>query len=190
MNTQMGTSLRRISGIGLRSVVASVLILLGTAVTYADSVIDWNVIALKTTAAAPFNPPLESRNLAIVHAAMFDAVNSIVSEFEHYAVQQDAPEDASPEAAAAAAAHFALVQLYPAQQAGLDSAYAASLLKIPDGPAKNDGIAMGESVAAKILAMRADDGAAAAINAGYTPGSQPGDWIPTPPKFLSAWKKY
>ena len=43
----------------------------------ADVVLDWNVIALKTTAAAPFNPPLETRNLAIVHAAMFDAVNSI-----------------------------------------------------------------------------------------------------------------
>ena len=43
----------------------------------ADVILDWNVVALKTTAAAAFNPPLESRNLAIVHAAMFDAVNSI-----------------------------------------------------------------------------------------------------------------
>jgi hypothetical protein len=171
--------------IGLRVTGLSALIALGVGAARADTVIDWNVISLKTTAAAPFNPPLETRNLAIVHAAMFDAVNSIVGEFCPYALDLSA-SGASPDAAAAAAAHFVLVRLYPAQQAMLDAAYAASLSGILDGSAKADGIAFGESVAAQILTIRASDGAQAAIVAPYTPGSEPGDWVPTPPAFRAA----
>ena len=128
-----------------------------------DMVLAWNATTLKTTAAAPFNPPVESRNVAIVHAAIFDAVNSIVGEFHPYAVKVITPPGASPDAAAAAAAHFALAHLYPAQQATLDAAYAGSLASIPDGQAKSDGIAVGETAAAHILASRASDGAAEAI---------------------------
>jgi hypothetical protein len=162
------------------------LFLLGVVTARADAVLDWNVTALKTTAAAAFNPPVESRNLAIVHAAMFDAVNSIIGEYHPYAVEFSAPQGASPDAAAAAAAHFVLVKLYAGQQSMLDSAYGASLAQIPDGSGTADGVIVGETVAAQILALRANDGAEAAIIAPYTPGSQPGDWIPTPPAFKSA----
>ena len=61
--------------------------LVNPSLTHADVVLDWNIVTMRTAAAAPFNPPLESRNAAIVHAAMFDAVNSIVREFHHYAVR-------------------------------------------------------------------------------------------------------
>ena len=81
----------------------------------ADVVLDWNVIALKTTAAAAFNPPLETRNLAIVHAAIFDAVNAIGRQFHPFAVRLRAPGPASAEAAGAAAAHAALVYVVPSQ---------------------------------------------------------------------------
>jgi len=67
--------LRNTQGVGLRALQLSALILLSLAAARADTVLDWNIVALRTTAAAPFNPPVESRNLAIVHAAMFDAVN-------------------------------------------------------------------------------------------------------------------
>jgi hypothetical protein len=160
--------------------------LLNPCAARADVVLDWNVVALRTTAAAPFNPPLESRNVAIVHAAMFDAVNAIVREFHPYAIRIHPPDGASPEAAAAAAAHFALVQLYPGQRGALDAAYAGSLALIPDGPRKANGITAGETVAARILTLRASDGAAAAVAAEYTPGTGPGFWIPTPPAFLRA----
>jgi len=170
-----------ILGIGL---IAAIM--LSTPAARADTVLDWNVIALKTTAAAPFNPPVESRNLAIVHAAMFDAVNSIVGELHSYAVEFGAPKGASPDAAAAAAAHFALVQLYSAQQSTLDTAYNASLAAIPNGAAKTAGIAVGEALAKQILDLRSTDGADAAVNAPYTPGSKPGDCIPTPPAFAAA----
>jgi hypothetical protein len=172
--------------VGLRAVGLSTLLLLSVTTVRADAVLDWNVTALKTTAAAPFNPPVESRNLAIVHAAMFDSVNSIVGGYSPYAIELRAPDGASPAAAAAAAAHYVLVQLYPAQQAILDGAYAASLAAIPDGASRDAGITVGETVAAQLLELRAGDGAAAAIVAPYTPGSQPGDWSPTPPAFRSA----
>ena len=161
-------------------------IALDPAVARADVVVDWNIIALKTTAAAPFNPPLETRNLAIVHAAIFDAVNSITREFHHYAVRLRAPEWASPEAAAVAAAHATLLQLYPDQRSMLDASYRASLGLIPAGPGKTSGIEIGEAVASRMVALRGSDGAAAAISTPYTPGNRSGDWNPTPPASLPA----
>jgi hypothetical protein len=152
----------------------------------ADVVLDWNVIALKTTAAAPFNPPLETRNVAIVHAAMFDAVNSITRECPAYVVRLRAPRGASAEAAAVAAAHMTLVKLYPDQQSMLDAAYTASIGRIPDGSGRMNGVRIGEAVASRILEARASDGAMAAIKAEYIPGKRPGDWIPTPPASLPA----
>jgi hypothetical protein len=169
-----------------RLLVLCACLLLAPRAARGDVVLQWNAVALETTAAAPFNPPLESRNVAIVHAAMFDAVNAIVREFRHYAVALPPPDEASPEAAAAAAAHAALVQLYPDRRQALDAAYAASLEVIPDGPRRANGIRIGETVAAKILALRSDDGAASAIVAGYTPGTGAGVWIPTPPAWLPA----
>jgi hypothetical protein len=152
----------------------------------ADVVLDWNVIALKTTAAAPFNPPLETRNVAIVHAAMFDAVNAITDEYPAYLIRILAPRGASAEAAAIAAAHVTLVRLYPDQQTILDVAYNASLSGVPAGPGRNAGVRIGEAVALGILEARASDGAVAAIKADYSPGKRPGDWIPTPPASLQA----
>ena len=168
------------------SLILSAAMAVGPAAARADVVLDWNVVALRATAAAPFNPPLETRNLAIVHAAIFDSVNAISREFHAYAIRCRAPEWASPEAAAIAAAHAVLLDLYPAQQSMLDAEYGASLVALPDGPGKAKGIEIGEDVAQRMLAMRASDGAAAAVGAAYTPGTRPGDWIPTPPAFLPA----
>lgn len=152
----------------------------------ADAVLDWNVVALRTTAAAPFNPPVESRNLAIVHAAMFDAVNAVTRAFRPYAVRVRAAAGTSPEAAAVASAHLALVRLYPAQAAALDAAYSTSLAALPEGPARSAGIALGETVATRLLDLRDTDGAAAAVTLSYTPRTEPGFWQPTPPAALPA----
>jgi len=96
-------------------------------VAKADVVLEWNVTALKTTASAPFNPPLESRNVAIVHAAMFDAVNSIRRRYAPYRVRVRAAGHESLIAAVASAAHAVLLARYPEQQAGLDAALERSL---------------------------------------------------------------
>ena len=148
----------------------------------ADAVTDWNAIAQVTT--LPSNPPFATRNMAIAQLAVFDAVNSIDSEYSPYLVSGPAPAGASPDAAAIAAAHYVLVQLYPAAQVTLDASFAASLAAISDGNPKTAGVTWGESVAQQIVALRTNDGSATVVP--YVPGSGPGIWIPTPTAFLPA----
>jgi hypothetical protein len=114
--------------------------------------------------------------------AVYDAVTAVEGGYRPFAVDVHAPRAASAPAAAAAAAHAVLVHYLPGQAATiLDPAYAASLAAIPDGQGKTDGVAVGERVAARWLAARADDGFRATIV--YTPPDPPipGVWIPTPP---------
>src|SRR5262249_30991430 len=120
-----------------------------------------------------------------VHTAIYDAVNAIAGySFEPYGVTPEVTAPASPEAATTAAAHGVLVVLFPAQKADLDAKYAASLALIPDGPAKTNGIVVGQDTAAGILALRINDRRTASVP--YTPGSGPGVWMLTPPGFLPA----
>jgi hypothetical protein len=142
-------------------------------------VLDWNAAALAATIQAGNAPPVAARNMAIVHAAVYDAVNTIDQTHEPYATARQGPSDASPEAAAAAAAHRVLVEIYPNQQATFDAALATSLAAVPDGPAENAGVALGQSVALHLLDLRANDGAGATVP--YSPGADPGDWQLTPP---------
>ena len=142
-----------------------------------SAVVDWNRIALQTTAQAPFNPPRETRSLAIVQAAVLDSVTSITRARPPYLVRISAPRGASVPAAVAGAAHATLVALYPEQRAALDAQYAAAR---PSA----DGAAVGEAVAAAVLALRAQDGADVLTPA--PPVSGLGAWVPTPPAFRPA----
>src|SRR5262245_19579081 len=157
----------------------------------ADAVTDWNVIMQATVTAPPTTPFFQARWGAIVQLAVFEAVNSIEGDYEPYLGIIDAPAGASPDAAAIAAAHRTLVTLRPGSAAALDAARVASLAAIPDGPAKDAGIAVGEDAATAMLLLRADDGSVEAVTAPYTLRSNPGDWQPTPPllapAFLPGW---
>ena len=146
----------------------------------ADVVTDWNEITLATQAATPggIRTPPAARALAMVHLAIFDSVNAIDRHFTPYLVKPLADPDASPEAAAVAAAHAVLVALYPSLVANLDQAYDDSLATIPDGQAKDDGIDVGESVAAAILALRSADGSDVTLPYTVPPG--PGIYQPDP----------
>ena len=148
----------------------------------ADAVTDWNAIMQATVATS--NAFVQARSAAIVQLAVFDAVNSITGKYRPYLAIISAPPGASPEAAAVAAAHRTLVTLYPAATAALDVAEAVSSSAISDGQAKTEGVAVGEAAASAILALRANDGSGLVIP--YTPGSDPGDWQPTPPAFAPA----
>src|SRR6266542_4714299 len=148
----------------------------------ADAVTDWNNAALDAIRAGNTNPPIASRSLAILHVSIYDAVNGIARTNEPYLVQSSAPSSASREAAASAAAHQALVNLFPAAASSFDALHAAILAAIPDGPQKTAGIVWGEFVANQILAARAGDGWDAIVPP--PGGSGPGVWIPTPPAFL------
>jgi hypothetical protein len=154
----------------------------------ADPVTQWNEITFATQAAAVpsgVRTPVAARALAMVHLAIFDAVNSIDRRFAPYAVAALADPSASPEAATDAAAHAVLVSLYPSRRADLDSAYDAALSSIAPGPARTKGILVGESVAGVILARRAFDGSD--INAPYTQLPGPGIYQPDPAALWVAW---
>ncbi|PYI71175.1 MAG: chemotaxis protein CheB, partial [Verrucomicrobia bacterium] len=155
--------------------------LIGT-MAHADVVTDWNNAALDGIRAGHTPPPIASRSLAILHVSIYDAVNGIDRTHEPYLVQSEVPASASREAAASAAAHDALVNLFPAAASSFDTLYAAILAAIPDGPQKTAGIVWGEFVANQILAARANDGSDAIVPP--PGGSGPGVWVPTPPAFL------
>jgi hypothetical protein len=166
-----------------------VMLLSAAPIVRADAVTDWNEITLTTQAAVPgaIRTPPAARALAMVHLAIFDSVNAIDRRFTPYAAESLADPAASPEAATVAAAHAVLVNLYPSRQADLDAAYAASLASIPDGSAKTEGIAVGESVAAVILALRSADGSAVTLPYSVAPG--PGVYQPDPAALFVAWGK-
>src|SRR6266850_2807384 len=163
---------------------ASLLVGLSVA-AYADVITDWNdkvVAAGVKERQAPF---VHTRSVAIVHVAMFDAVNSIDRRYTPYRVQGSNATGASREAAAGAAAHFAMVRLYPDQAKDVDSSYQTALAAVPDGETKSKGIQLGEQVAAEILALRAKDGAD--VPNTYRPYTAAGVYVPTALPVGSSW---
>jgi hypothetical protein len=146
-----------------------------------NAVLEWNLIASNAAVAGGQNSVFQTRTLAMVQAAVHDALNAIDRRYELYVPQARVlPIGASPDAAVATAAHDVLVGLISSQRDALDAVYATALSTIPDGPAKEAGVEAGMAAAAAILALRAADGAANA-NRPYTPGTEPGDYQPTNP---------
>ncbi len=149
-------------------------------------VIAWNKELLhivQTTGAQPatIHP---TRSYAILHAAIYDAVVSITRDASPYLFSVNAPSGARPDAAAAQAGHDALVALYPKWKAALDQLLASELAAIPDGAGKQQGIQVGQAVAARLISMRATDGSAATPQP-FVAGNQPGNYRLTPPKFAA-----
>lgn len=151
----------------------------------ADVVTDWNEKVVTAAYTARNTPDMQSRHIAIVHLAMFEAINAISPRFTPYRTQLRAEPGASPVAAGAAAAHHALVKLFPDQAKDFDVALQSSLAAVPDGPAKASGIRLGEQSAAAMLAERAKDGADAPIT--YRPFTTPGKYVPTVFPASSTW---
>jgi hypothetical protein len=152
-----------------------------------NPVVQWNRTLLgivRTPGAQPatIHP---TRSFAIMHAAIYDAVNAIDRTHRPYLVRlSGVSRDASQEAAAAAAAHDVLVALYPAPafKTALDAQLQQSLAQIPDGNDKTEGVRIGQTVAGRILALRSNDGSnAQPIH--YVFGTAPGDYQSTPPNF-------
>lgn len=161
--------------------------LLASTLSLAQNVVtEWNAIASSTIVANGGKPSATSSVwFAYTSIAVYDAVNAIHRRFEPFYYAKSAHSGASDEAATVAAAHKVLVNYFPAQQPTLDAMFQNSLAKITaSADAKNAGIAVGEAAAAALIAARAGDGLEA--NVPYTPGSGPGVWQPTPPKFAPA----
>ena len=160
-----------------------------------DAVVQWNKVLLGIVRTAGAQPVTvhPTRSFAIMHAAVYDAVNAIDATHKPYLVHiEHVSLHASQDAAAASAAHDTLVALFPTFQAALDVQLDQSLAVIPDGVDKTAGIDVGKAVAQAILALRNDDGSAAKPIA-FVPGNVPGDYQLTPPNFptpaFTHWSK-
>ncbi|MBN1917536.1 MAG: phosphatase PAP2 family protein [Verrucomicrobia bacterium] len=143
---------------------------------WADFVTDWNQTTLM------LNPSqgtiLGGRTLAMVHTAMYDSIVAFDGGYTPYYVTAAPPSGASRDAAATAAAYTVLSSIFtaPAHQATLQARYESHLALIPDGAAKTEGIAFGQSVGLSILGLRSTDGAMAAMTTPHPDGTEPGEW--------------
>ena len=156
-----------------------------------DPLLEWNeqAVALSVRTISALSPVQQSRVMAIFHLAVHDAVNGITGEYETYLSPPAPPANASPQAAAIAAAHHALKQLFPGDAMILDERYANSLAA-HGLAADNPGIAFGSSAAAAILAVRANDHSSAAQFAYDAPqAGAPGVWVRlnNAPALLPGW---
>jgi hypothetical protein len=180
----------RRAGALVAATAALALALLAPGTARADTVTTWNAhasTALMVTAAQ--DARLVAVHLAMVHGAVYDAVNAIGKTHEPYLVSTRiaGPFD-SKEAAAAAAAYRVLLFLVPGQEPALSPLYEQSLAGIPDGSQKTRGIAVGEAAAAAMIASRVDDGRFGSFR--FLAAFGAGQWRPVLPSFGSdglAW---
>ncbi|MCI0569285.1 MAG: phosphatase PAP2 family protein [Myxococcaceae bacterium] len=160
-------------------------------------ILSWNEVALTANAldhtpvkpgenrvfGEQLGPGRTSRAFAIVHIAIFDAVNAITGGYESFTGVPAAPGDTSLDAAIAQAAHDTLAALYPSQAERFSALLAADLSRLPDGHAKEKGVSLGQQAAAAILVLRGDDGSIRkdpSMGGDYIPGCGPGDWRQDP----------
>jgi hypothetical protein len=159
-----------------------------------DPVLAWIGITNDTAIAAATNPLATSRNVALVSAAVFDAVNGVEPRYQPFFVKPNAPHSASARAAAVQAAYAILLDLYPAQNSTLATDRMNSLnaiLQHENASSVNAGTAWGQTVADALWAWRQTDGNAppvppfvGVLGIESSP-SAVGVWRPTPPAFAT-----
>lgn len=162
--------------------------------TLRDAVLAWNDVITQFFHPPVFvpaqPPPVDARGYAIASLAMHDALNAIDRRYEPYAYDGVVSRRVSADAALAAAVHGVLVSLgsaVPAAVAFAEEQYAATLAAIPDGPEKAEGTALGQAVAAAVLAARAGDGSAGPPAMPYSSSGTPGAFRPLiPPPSATA----
>ncbi len=160
------------------------------AMLWANTVADWNEAFLCAVRTETTPPCLASRNLAILHIAIYDAVNAIKPGHQSYCFKERAENGTSPEAAASGAAHEVAISLYPSSRADFDTVLTNSLVSVTNATAKTNGLRLGRAAAKAILAMRRNDGASTTVP--YLPSNEPGRWRRTPPLYrppeLPQWR--
>ena len=158
-----------------------ILLMLSGAPCRADAVLDWTALMLDAIRDDDSAPTLSSRNLAILHTAMYDAVNSIERTRQPYQFNPDPPEDAIPEAAAAGAAYEVMQGLYPALGPLADDLYNSYVTNAPQTAALTNSLAFGSDIGVLALESRIADGSATTVP--YVPSDAPGQWQRTPKFF-------
>src|SRR5712691_8562729 len=175
--------------VNLCKVLIAASVICAATPAFANVITDWDekaVVAVTPMSSLGGTSPYTAmRMMGMVHAAMFDAVNSIERRYRPYVVQLPADPATSKDAAAAAAAAAVLATIDAKTASEMKAALATYLAPIPDGAAKLDGVKLGEAVAAKVLAARANDGSDAPD--AYRPRTTPGVYVPTAITLSSMW---
>jgi hypothetical protein len=166
-----------------RMLLATTMMMCVAPSAFANVITDWDEKAVAVV--TPMPPLPAQRVMAMVHTAMFDAVNSIERRYRPYLVQLAAAPSTSKEAAAAAAAATILASIDAKAAREMRDAMAVFLASIPDGIAKSDGVALGETIAIKVLEARAKDGSD--VPDAYRPRTTPGVYVPTAITVNSMW---
>jgi hypothetical protein len=143
----------------------------------ADVVTDWNETAVPALVQAKLPSGAPTRALAMMHAAMFEAVNSIHPRYAPYSASIGVSKGASADAAASAAAYRILAHVLPEQASSFEARHQALIAHVKDETSKAAGITVGEKAAAAIQALRASDGAD--FSTAYTPRVGPGIYVLT-----------
>ena len=150
----------------------------------ADVITDWNQKAVSIVTSYNLSAPAY-REMAMLHIAMFDCVNSIEPRYQPYKVKFEADAATSKDAAAAVAAARILSRLHPDAISKIEPELKQYLVQIPDGPAKAAGLALGEKVAESVWTLRANDGSDAPDS--YRPKTAPGRYVSTAPVVFPMW---
>ncbi len=169
----------------LRTAIAGLTLLAGTTLVRADVITDWTQTAIDVMKAVNVAGNPWTRSMAILHVSMSDSVNAVENRYTGFTPGIAADPNASAEAAAAAAAREILMRQYPGQKARIDAAFATTLERVPDSPARAAGIALGEKVAASVFADRQNDDTN--VPDTYRPLTRPGVWVPTTPPLFSQY---
>ena len=145
-----------------------------------DPVLSWNQTVLQAIRTDASDPTRASRDMAMVHAAIYDVVNAIEGRSGYY-VTMPAPDGVSLEGAISGAAHQVLNYLFPTQRTLLDGVLATSLERVPDGPTKLSSVEFGRQVGDAMIALRANDGWDKFVE--HASATEPGRWQPTAPLY-------
>ena len=147
----------------------------------ADVVLDWNALMIDAIRGDNTGPTLSTRNLAIMHTAIYDSVNSVLRTHQPYLSDLDSPSDTSVEAAAVGAGYEVMKILYPPFSGSTDELYTDWLESAPQTEATTHGLALGKQIGQLALQNRVADGTTTDVP--YIPSDAPGAWRRTPPNF-------
>lgn len=146
-----------------------------------NPVVEWHALMLDAIRTDTSNPPLASRHLAMLSTALFDCVNAVAPTHQSYLPSPEVPPGASAEAAVVAAGREMMRTLHPGFQGRIEALANRQRSVLGDAPGIPDGLALGRSVALRMLAARSADGSNTEVP--YIPSSDPGQWRRTPPFF-------
>jgi hypothetical protein len=163
----------------LSGMLATGVLLCGNA--QSNPVLEWNAQMMAAIRLETTGPTLSSRNLAILHLAIYDAVNSVARFAQPYQVMLDAPPETSIEAAAIGAGHEVMRSLYPSLNGSTDNLFELEVGSLAPTAGLTNGLELGRQVAQWTLESRKGDGSTTQIP--YIPSAEPGQWRRTPPFF-------